>query len=51
MAISEAPEQDWTAAAALVMPCEQCIAAVHGRAADGVFHQVGVDIDMAIIQE
>ena len=38
-------------AAALVMACEQCIAAVHGRAADGVFHQVGVDVDATIVEE
>ncbi len=33
------------------MSGKERVAAVHGRAADGVFHQVGVDIDMAIVQE
>lgn len=32
---------------ALIMAREQSVAAVHGRAADRVFHQVGVDVDVA----
>ena len=31
--------------AALVMTGEQRVAAVHGRAADGVFHEVGINVD------
>jgi len=36
---------------ALVVPGKQRIAAVHGRAAYGVFDEVGVDVDAAIVQE
>jgi hypothetical protein len=38
-------------AATFVMSGEECIAAFHGRAADGVFDKVGVDVDMAIVEE
>jgi hypothetical protein len=30
---------------------KQRVAAVHGRAADGVFDKVGVDVDAAVVQE
>lgn len=32
-------------AAPFIVPCKERIAAVHGGAADRVFHQVGVDIE------
>lgn len=38
-------------APALVMAGEERIAAVHGRAADGVFHEVGVDVDAPVLKE
>lgn len=34
-----------------VMASEERIAAVHGRAADGVFDEVGVDVDATILEE
>lgn len=33
------------------MSSEERITAVHGRAADGVFHEVGVDVDAAVFEE
>jgi hypothetical protein len=36
---------------ALVMASKERIASVHGRATDRVFHEVGVDVDMAIVEE
>ena len=33
------------------MAGEERITTVHGRAADGIFDKVGVDVDMAIIKE
>ena len=38
-------------AAPFIVPGKERIAAVHGRSADRVFHEVGVDIDVAIVQE
>lgn len=35
--------------AARVVACEECVAAVHGWAADGVLDQVGVDV--AVLQK
>ena len=37
--------------AALVVTGKKRVAAVHGRAADGVFHEVGVQVDTAIVEE
>ena len=39
------------AACSVIVTGEQCISARHGRAADGVFDQVRVHIDMAVVQE
>jgi hypothetical protein len=33
------------------MARKERVASVHGRATDGVFHQVGIDIDAAVIKE
>lgn len=38
-------------AAPFIVPRKERIAAVHGGSADCVFHQVGVDIDVAVVQE
>ena len=37
--------------AALVMASKKRVAAVHGRAADGVLDQIGVDVDVAIAKD
>jgi hypothetical protein len=38
-------------APALVMTGEECIATIHGRAANGVFDQVRVHVDMTVVQK
>jgi len=38
-------------AAIFVVASEECIVTVHGRAADGVLHEVGVDVDATIVQK
>ena len=35
----------------LIVAGKECIAPVHGRTADGIFHEVGVDVDTAIFEE
>lgn len=34
-----------------IMPGKERIAAIHGRSTDRVFHEVGVDIDVTVVQE
>ena len=38
-------------AAAIVMTSKKRIASIHGRAAYSIFHQIGIDVDLAVIQE
>jgi hypothetical protein len=33
------------------MARKQCVAAVHGRASDGVFNKIGIDVDAPIVEE
>jgi len=37
--------------AAFIMASEQGVATIHGRAADGIFDEVGIDVDAAIVKE
>ena len=36
---------------ALIVPRKKCVSTVHGRAADSVLDQIGIDVDAAIVKE